>query len=147
MNNKSIFIPDNIEINEMANNKLFCTFVGPDDLENTLETLIQRYTILYNKIFILESPDTEEYIMTYNIDVYNTNSLNALPCTILLHRKKQYNVLYSLNALNEIIKSCNGGVIDVRFIIDWSLYRNTILLTQDGCFKQLRTKIFNIIEL
>ena len=129
------------------NNKLFCTFVGPGELENTLETLIQRYTILYNKIFILESPDTEEYIMTYNIDVFNTNSLNALPCTILLHRKKEFRVLYSINALNCLICELNGGKLDTSYMINWEDYKNTILLTQDNCLRKLRTKIFNIIEL
>ena len=75
---------DNIVIDEMAGNKLFCTFIEHNRLQETISTLTSRYTILYNKVFVLESPDTEELILTYNIDVINTNSKNALANTILL---------------------------------------------------------------
>jgi hypothetical protein len=65
----------------------------------------------------------------------------------LVHRKKESNTLYTINALNELIKSLNGGVVDTRFQIDWQHYKNTILLTQQNELKQLRTKIHEIIEL
>jgi hypothetical protein len=90
---------DDIVINEMAGNKLFCTFIEHDKLQDTVSTLTKRYTILYSKVFVLESPDTEELILTYNIDAVNTNAQNALPNTILLHRKKESNTLYTINAL------------------------------------------------
>jgi hypothetical protein len=136
---------DSIVINEMTGNKLFCTFIDSDNLNETVDLLKNRYSILYNKIFVLSSPDTDEYILTYNIDVINTNSKNALPSTILVHRKKEFNSLYSVNALNEIIKSLNGGVIDTNFSIPWSEYKNCLLLTQDGGLRRLNTKIYNII--
>jgi hypothetical protein len=136
---------DSIVINEMTGNKLFCTFIDSDNLNETVDLLKNRYSILYNKIFVLSSPDTDEYILTYNIDVINTNSKNALPNTILVHRKKEFNSLYSVNALNEIIKSLNGGVIDTNFSIPWSEYKNCLLLTQDGGLRRLNTKIYNII--
>ena len=52
-------------------NKLFCTFTAPEELDNTLNTLTTKYTILYSKIFVLESLSTEEYVCTYNIDTFN----------------------------------------------------------------------------
>ena len=61
--------------------------------------------------------------------------------------KKDTNTLYTINALNELIKSLNGGVVDTQFPIDWQHYRNCILLTQHNEIKQLNTKIFKIIEL
>ena len=64
-----------------------------------------------------------------------------------VHRKKESNTLYSINALNELIKSLNGGVVDTRFPIEWKHYKNTILLTQHNELKQLRTKIYKIVEL
>ena len=82
---------DNIVIDDMTGNKLFCTFIEHNRLEEIIGTLTQRYAILYSKIFVLESPDTDELILTYNIDVMNTSSKNALPSTILLHRKKESN--------------------------------------------------------
>ncbi|MEK6879964.1 MAG: hypothetical protein AABY22_10170, partial [Nanoarchaeota archaeon] len=100
--------------------------------------------LLYNKIFILEIKDSDEYVCTYNIE-YNNSKLPQN--TILVHRKKETNTLYSLNALNELIKSLNGGQVDNKFPINWYEYKNSILLTQQGDIKILKTKIFKIIEI
>jgi DNA-directed RNA polymerase subunit L len=67
--------------------------------------------------------------------------------TILVHRKKESNTLYTINALNELIKKLNDGVVDVNYRINWQHYKNTILLTQHDELKQLRTKIYKIVEL
>jgi hypothetical protein len=64
----------------------------------------------------------------------------------MVHRKKDSNTLYTINALNELIKRLNGGEVDTRFPIDWQHYRNTILLTQHDELKQLKTKIYKILE-
>ena len=88
-------------------NKLFCTFTAKDEFEATVATINRRYSILYNKIFILESPQSEELMCTYNIDMGNVSEA-PLPNTILLHRKKESNTLYTINALNTLIKSLNG---------------------------------------
>jgi hypothetical protein len=138
---------ENIVIDEMAGNKLFCTFIEHNRLDETLNTLTTRYSILYNKIFVLESPDTDELILTYNIDVVNNNSENALSNTILLHRKKESNTLYTINALNALIKELNGGILDTNYRIVWTDFRNTILLTQDGGLRRVHTKIHKIVEI
>ena len=138
---------DNIVIDEMAGNKLFCTFIEHNKFQDTISTLTKKYTILYSKIFVLESPDTEELILTYNIDVVNTNSQNALPNTILLHRKKESNTLYTINALNALIRELNAGILDTNYRVDWPNFRNTILLTQDGGLRKVHTKIHTIIEI
>jgi hypothetical protein len=138
---------DNIVIDEMAGNKLFCTFIEHNKLQDTISNLTSKYTILYSKVFVLESPDTEELILTYNIDVVNTNSQNALPNTILLHRKKESNTLYTINALNALIRELNAGILDTNYRVDWPNFRNTILLTQDGGLRKVHTKIHTIIEI
>jgi len=138
---------DNIVIDEMAGNKLFCTFIEHNRLQETISTLTSKYTILYNKVFVLESPDTEELILTYNIDVINTNSKNALANTILLHRKKESNTLYTINALNTLIRELNNGILDTNYRVEWPHFRNTILLTQDGGLRQVHTKIHTIVEI
>jgi hypothetical protein len=75
-------------------------------------------------------------------------NVNSIPTnTILVHRKKEFNVLYSLNGLNEIIKQLNSGVVDPMYRVDWQHYRNSILLTNQGELKQLKTKVYKIIEL
>jgi hypothetical protein len=127
-------------------NKLFCTFSSKDDLENVLATIQGQYKILFNKIFILYIKSTEEYVFTYNVDSVNMSN-TLLDNTILLHRKKESNTLYTINALNDLIKSLNGGVLDNTFPIDWKEYQNCILLTHSGDLKKLDTKIYKIITL
>ena len=151
MTDNPIFITsyefNDIIINDMVGNKLFCTFVAQDKLDKTLHTLTHKYSILYNKIFVLESPDTDEFILTYNIDVINTSSKNALPSTILLHRKKESNTLYTINALNTLIKELNNGMLDNQFKVSWNDYQNSILLTQGPDLRILNTKIYKIINI
>ena len=96
-------------------------------------------------MFILHVQSSDEYAVTYNVEQGNVNELPEN--TILVHRKKDSNTLYTINALNELIKNLNGGVVDTKFPIEWQHYRNTILLTQHSELKQLRTKIYKIIEL
>jgi hypothetical protein len=129
----------------MLNNKLFCTFTTLDDLEYLVDSLQSKYTIMYNKIFVLEVKNNDEFVLTYNIDHGNISSIPEN--TILVHRKKESNTLYTINALNELIKSLNGGVVDTRFPINWNHYKNTILLTQQNELRQLKTKIHQIIKL
>jgi len=127
---------------EMANNKLLCTFVPINEIDTFIENLTSRYSIMYNKVFILNVRDSEEYACTYNLEQPDIN--NIPDNTISVHRKKESNTLYTINALNELIKSLNGGVVDTRFRVDWKHYRNTILLTTQGELKFLRTKIYEI---
>jgi hypothetical protein len=129
----------------MLNNKLFCTFTTLEDLDALVNSLTRSYTIMYDKIFVLEVKDNNEYVLTYNIEM--SNIANIPDNTILVHRKKESNTLYTINALNELIKKLNGGVVDTRYQIDWQHYKNTILLTQQNELRQLKTKIYKIIEL
>ncbi len=131
---------------ESIMNKLFCTFSPKESLEDTLREINREYTILYKKIFVLASPDSEEYMCTYNIEVEGGQT-RILPNTILLHRKKESNTLYTINALNTLIKSLNGGVLDSTFPINWPDYKNSILLTQGEDLKRLNTTIHKIVAI
>ncbi len=127
---------------EMANNKLLCTFVPVDEIDSFIGDLTSKYSITYSKVFILAVRDSQEYACTYNIEQPDID--NIPPNTISVHRKKESNTLYTINALNELIKTLNNGVVDTRFRVDWQHYRNTILLTTQGELKFLRTKIYEI---
>jgi len=129
---------------ESLMNKLFCTFSSKDGLEDTLKEINREYTILYKKIFVLASPDSEEYMCTYNIEIEGGQT-KILPNTILLHRKKDSNTLYTINALNTLIKKLNNGVLDVTYPINWQDYKNSVLLTQGDDLKKLNTTIHKIV--
>ena len=135
----------NIDLKDLMNNKLFCTFTSGEELETLIENITNSYTIMYNKMFVLFVKSTNEYVLTYNVDQAN---IDAIPeNTILVHRKKETNSLYTINALNELIKRLNGGVVDVAYRVNWQHYRNCIMLTQHNELKQLNTKVYSIIEL
>ncbi len=139
-----IYDRETINIGDV-NNKLFCTFVPLNEVDSFIKDISNEYTILYNKIFVLHIKSNDEYVCTYNVDQPNIN--NIPENTILVHRKKETNTLYTINALNELIKSLNEGIVDTNFRINWQHYKNTILLTQQGDLKLLRTKIYQIVEL
>jgi len=132
----------NIEL-EMGN-KLLCTFTQEQNIETLLEYVIGNYELNSNKVFVLYIKSNNEYVVTYNLDTTNTNLLEN---TISVHRKKDSNTLYTLNGLNEIIKALNNGIVDPKFPINWSHYRNSILLTREGELKILKTKLYKIITL
>ena len=127
------------------NNKLFCTFVTEEALDFLIEDISRAYSIMYNKMFVLFVKSTNEYVITYNVDQGNVENIPVN--TILVHRKKETNTLYTINALNDLIKKLNGGVVDTNYRVNWQHYKNCILLTQNGEIKQLNTKVFKIIEL
>ena len=129
------------------NNRLYCTFTTVDAYEEVANTIQTSYVILFNKIFVLESLDGEKIMLTYNVDMNNSSSESMVDNTILVHRKKQTNTLYTINALNELIKSLNNGVLDKTFAIDWENYKNCILLIQTDGFNKIDTKIKDIVNL
>lgn len=136
---------DDVYLNEDMSNKLFCTFSTQEGLEDVLSTIQERYKIIYNKIFVLYSKSQDEYICTYNVDFGNVSTF--LENTILVHRKKETNTLYTINALNTLIKEINGGVLDTSYRVNWADYRNCVLLTKGPELKRVNTKLFKIVEL
>ncbi len=146
----TLYSPFDIYDRETSNigdvqNKLFCTFVPLNEVDSFIKEITSEYTILYNKIFVLHIKSNDEYVCTYNVDQPNIN--NIPENTILVHRKKETNTLYTINALNELIKSLNEGIVDTNYRINWQHYKNTVLLTQQGDLKLLCTKIYQIVEL
>ena len=129
------------------NNKLYCTFTTLDAYEEVVNTIQTSYVILFNKIFILESLDKKKIMLTYNVDMNNLTKDTIVDNTILVHRKKQTNTLYTINTLNELIKSLNNGVADKSFSVNWNDYRNCILLIQAEGFNRIDTKVKEIINL
>ena len=123
---------------------LLCTFTTPREKRKTLDLIIDKYDILNNKIFLLKNVDNSNELMcTYNISV--EENYTELENTILLHRKKQTNTLYTINALNALIQILNNGVLDTTYQLDWENYRNTMLLTNEEGLKRVQTEVEDII--
>ena len=83
--------------------------------------------------------------LTYNILKKDYNGL--LKNTISVHRKNKTNTIYTINALNKLIMDENEGVLDKHFVINWELYKDTLILTNDEFIKLTPLKfeqLFNI---
>jgi hypothetical protein len=127
------------------NTQLLCTFTTREELDTTLQSIREKYTIVYNYIYILQNKSNlDELFVTYNIDTDNQPEI-PLVGTILIHRKKESNTLYTINALNELIKEENGGKLDKQFQLDWGKFKNSIISTNTSGIKIINTRIFEVI--
>jgi len=123
--------------------QLLCTFSNQKVIRKTIDTIVDTYDVVYNKIFILKDVDDNyELMCTYNID--KTTDYSQLSNTISLHRKKNTNTLYTINALNHLIQLLNNGILDTTYQLDWENYRNCILLTNDEGLRRINTEIHDI---
>ena len=126
--------------------QLLCTFTSKDTLQKTLQDIRETYVIVYNYIYILQNKaNLDELYVTYNINT-EFKPPHPLEDTILIHRKKESNTLYTINALNQSVREENGGLLDKTFIIDWKKFRNSIILTNTEGTKRIQTRIFEVIE-
>jgi hypothetical protein len=68
--------------------------------------------------------------------------------TISIHRKKETNTLYTVNALNEVIRSVNNGVLNKTYQLDWTKYQNSFILTDDAGYRVIELDVFqeNFLE-
>jgi hypothetical protein len=79
--------------------------------------------------------------LTYNVEKAEYH--NRVPKTISVHRKKETNTLYTINSINKIILD-KTGVQDPTFQLDWSEFRNTLLLTDNYGVKIVPTQLDRI---
>jgi hypothetical protein len=126
--------------------QLLCTFTTKEELQNTLQDIRETYHIVYNYIYVLQNKgNLDELFVTYNIDTQHKPAY-PLRDTILVHRKKGSNTLYTINALNELVKEENGGVLDKSYEIDWNKFKNSIIVTNTEGTKKISTRIYEVIK-
>lgn len=124
------------------NTQLLCLFTNKGQLDTSIDFILKNYTLQNNNVFVLESKANEdELFITFNVEK-GSAPIDSEWKTILVHRKKQSNTIYTINALNEVIKSKTGGQIDTSFQIDWEDFKNCILTTSNNGYKKITTKVF-----
>ena len=125
--------------------RLICTFSTQEKLEEDIQDIFKAYQIQNNKLFVLSIQDSNELLITYNIESTQGALLSS---SFAGNRKKEHNVIYTINALNCLIMELNGGVLDKTYKLDWSNYRNMVMLTTGAGngVRKLETKIYKIIS-
>ena len=129
------------------NTQLLCLFTIKPELDISVDFIVTNYVIINPNVFILESKvRPEELFVTFNVEK-GSAPIPSQWKTILVHRKKQTNTIYTINALNEVVKSMTGGQTDNSFVIDWEEFHNCILTTSNTGYKKIPTKIHKKIVL
>ena len=131
----------------MARSLLLASFVNKDELYEAIDQISSTIGISKDSIFVFINEDTEgEYVLTYNMnpEFANVKFTTVWKNTISVHRKKHTNTLYSLNAMNEFIKSRNHGVLDKTYQIDWSQFQNSFLIIKGGKLKTLPLRLVKL---
>ena len=123
--------------------QLLCTFTNESDFQNIVDTILKEFDLFSRKVFVLKLDPSQELVVSYNII---PNSVKFLPSTIMVHRKKESNTMYTINALNRLITSENGGILDKSYQLDWQRYRNSVILTDGDDYKVMKTSLFRIID-
>jgi hypothetical protein len=122
--------------------QLLCTFTNESEFENIVDRILKEFELFSRKIFILKLDPSKELVVSYNI-IPNTSKF--LPSTIMVHRKKESNTMYTINALNRLIVDENGSM-DKTYQVDWDKYRNSVILTDGNGYKVMKTSLFRIID-
>ena len=126
------------------NYQLVCTFTTQYYIAKTLQFVLSTFIIPTKKIFIFEDTKNNNNIFyTYNISE-TKRSIDSISDTILIHRKKETNTLYTINALNEVVRKMNNGILDETFEINWENYEDTMILATDSIIRIIKLKLKEI---
>ena len=124
--------------------QLLCTFTTAKDFRTTSDEIQKFYEVYSHRIFaFVNAQNIKEVYLTYNV-LNMRKDAPKFPNTILIHRKKQTNTLYTLNAMNRLIEEENGHV-DKTFIVNWQLYENSLIITGDVSIRVIPLKISTIL--
>jgi len=112
---------------------LLASFIITDDeqkIQEEVEFIVNNIEITNNLIFLLQDTENpEKKIITYNAVVEKGKPFNPRLFTMRMHRKKQTNTLYTINALHAAVASQHEGKTGKDLKLDWTQYENSILLT------------------
>jgi hypothetical protein len=126
--------------------QLVCTFVKKYEIEERLEDIQNEFRVLNNKVFLLRSENLiNELILSYNVLL--DSHKDFLHGSILVHRKKESNTIYTINALNELIMNLNNGVLDKTYPIEWETYKDTMMLKKPDGLKIIKIDLIRVYSI
>jgi hypothetical protein len=65
----------------------------------------------------------------------------------MVHRKKETNTIYTINALNELIINLNNGVLDKKYPIEWGRYKDMMILKKPEGLKFLEIELIKVYSI
>ncbi len=126
--------------------QLVCTFVKRHEIEDIKEEIKSLFSILNGKLFLLKSTNIQnELMLSYNVVLEKRQDF--LPDSIMVHRKKETNTIYTINALNELIINLNNGVLDKKYPIEWGRYKDMMILKKPEGLKFLEIELIKVYSI
>ena len=126
----------------------FITTESEDEVMVEVEKIIETLELTNNLIFLLQDiANPEKKILTYNVVPTKGRSYNQRLFTMRVHRKKQTNSLYTINALNLAVAKENNGQVGKHLKLDWENYRNSIMLSIKGELKIISVDVVKIFKI
>ena len=106
----------------MLKNKLFGLFTHQEFVLEKVQQIRSQF-IVGDKIFEHSCAGSNEIFLSYTIYYEDGSPTTSMPNSLVIHREKKFNVLYSINALNSIVESTG------QYKIDWEKYKGCLLTT------------------
>ena len=108
--------------------QLLCTFSTKKDIESTIATISSAYTIMFNKIYVLQNEDnTNELICTYNVDVGGGVDYNAVSGTQKGRTTGSKRIVYAVTAEGDkipigvkVARTKTGKLGKLQTVYQWS---------------------------
>jgi hypothetical protein len=130
---------------------LLASFVSgapPEKIQAEVEFIANNMDLTNNLIFLLhQKDDPSKKMLTYNVTLGDQKDLNPRLFTMRVHRKKQTNTLYTINALNKAVAIEHDGATGKHLKLDWSKYENSIMIVTGGELKTYEVEVSKIFQI
>lgn len=135
---------------------LYASFLSGETDEQVLQ-LVEAFAdsgyLTHKYVFLLEESSDHPVDHPFRVLTYNASTVPKLesnitvPFTLRVHRKKNTNTLYTINALNETIKKENNGVLDKKYKLNWENYSDSFLLVKGGVLVKVPLRVHKIFSI
>ncbi len=123
----------------------FLTGVDDQGILDEVNYIVENLDLTNQFIFLFQlTEDPLKKVLTYNILPAKGKPFNSRLFTMRIHRKKQTNTLYTINALNAAVASQHDGATGKNLKLDWEPFANSILLTEG---KKLQTHPVEVVKI
>ncbi len=121
-------------MNQHQKRILLASFLSPSSpelAEEYIHNLVEKVDLSSPYIFLFRrSESPTDFVVTYNVSDPKVSRSSAQAYTMRVHRKKQTNTLYTINALNAAVAIQHSGSTGKNLPVNWSAYENCLLLTE-----------------
>ena len=108
----------------------FLSNVSEETIDNEVRFLVDQMPLSSPYIFLFRRQDDEgKYILTYNVSSLDKSLTHPRLYTTRIHRKKQTNTLYTINALNAAVALQHEGKTGKNLRLNWEPYKDCLLLS------------------